>query len=182
MITKVQEHIKELCEKDKFYGMTAYNHHFVSVVKYADMLADKLNADKEIVLLGAWLHDVASIIGFYEDHHIKGAEYADKYLKEEFGLSEDKIEKVKHCILAHRGSKSIKRETVEAECVASADAMSHFDGVASLFRLALVVKKMSVEEANEFVRAKLQRSWNKLIPEAKEIVKEKYDAAMLLLE
>ena len=55
-----------------------------------------------------------------------------------------KIEKVKHCIHAHRGSKPIKRETVETDCVASADAMAHLDNIPSLLYFAFVRLKMNV--------------------------------------
>lgn len=182
MISEIQLHIKELCEQDKKYGMRAYNTHFLSTVKYAKILAEKLGADVEIVEIAAWLHDVASIRGDYEDHHIKGAEYAEKYLKEQFNYPQEKIDQIKHCIHAHRGSKDIKRETVESECVASADAMSHFDDIAAMFGLAYIGHKVTeTEEAKQFVKSKLQRSWNKLIPEAKDIIKDKYEAAMLLL-
>ena len=60
--------------------------------------------------------------------------------------------------------------------------MSHFANIPSLFKLALVVKKKSLEETKEFMKVKLENSWNKLIPEAKEIVKDKYEAAMLILK
>lgn len=71
----------------------------------------------------------------------------------------------------------MKRETVEAEILASADAMAHFDNIPSLLFLAYSVKKMSVNEGKTFVLEKLNRSFAKMMPVAKKMVKIKYDYA-----
>ena len=176
-----QEYVlKECKKKSNPFGMNAYNHHFKSVVMYAEQLAEIRNADKEIVLISAWLHDIASIKGEYEEHHIVGQKYAEDFLKKH-NYPKEKIEKVKHCIYAHRGSRNIPRETVEAECIADADAMSHFNTISSLFYLAINVRGMDTEEANTFVKDKLQRSYNKLTDTGKELIQEKYDAIMKIL-
>lgn len=180
IIEKVQEHVKEQCQKDtNIFTMEAYDSHFVSVVKYAKELATKRKADIEITELSAWLHDIGSIMGDSENHHITGANYAEKLLKS-FNYPQDKIDKIKHCIISHRGSKNIARESVEAECLADADALSHFDDVHGLFRLALISKKLDTTTAKQFVYAKLERSWNKLSDEAKQIIRPKYEAAKIL--
>lgn len=179
---EVRKYVKEECKKDtNFFGISAYNHHFVSTVKYAKILARKTGANQEIVEIAAWLHDVASILGNYENHHIAGAECAEKILKK-YNYPKEKIEQIKHCIKAHRGSKDIPRETIEAECIADADAMSHFDNISSLFNLALVVRKLGTDEAKKFIKEKLERSWIKLTPKAKAIIKPKYNSAMILLK
>ncbi len=48
-------------------------YHIEAVVKNPELLAQKYGADKEIVLIAAWLHDIASITDYYlyENHHIK---------------------------------------------------------------------------------------------------------------
>ncbi len=181
LVEEIREYVKKECGKEtNFFGMNAYDYHFVSMVKYAKQLAEETGADMEIVEIAAWLHDIGSILGDYKNHHISGAEHAEKLLTK-YNYPKDRIERIKHCILAHRGSKDIKRETIEAECIADADAMSHFDNIASLFYLALVTRKLETNESRTFVKEKLQRSWNKLTPRAKAVIKPKYDAAMLLL-
>lgn len=182
IISEVRKYVEDECKKEtNFFGMSAYDHHFVSMVKYAKQLAKETGADLEVVELAGWLHDIASILGDYENHHISGAERAEILLTK-YDYPKEKIGQIKHCIIAHRGSKDIPRETVEAECIADADAMSHFDNVSSLFSLALVTRKLEVDEAKRFVREKLERSWNKLTPRAKAMIKQKYDSAMILLE
>lgn len=179
---EVKRYVKEECKKDtNMFTMDAYHTHIVPMVKYSKQLAKKIGADEEIVELAAWLHDIGSLKGDYENHHISGAKYAEDFLKR-LNYPRDNIEKIKHCIIAHRGSVKIKRETIEAECIASADGMSHFDNIVSLLNLALVIRKLDVENARIFAINKLQSFWDKMIPEAREIVKEKYESAMILLE
>ena len=176
MIEEIKKIVKKECENDNW----SWDYHMVSVVKYANQLACKLGADKEIVEISAWLHDITRLKGDPENHHISGPIEAERILKE-LNYSQEKIDKIKHCIHAHRGSQSIKRETLEAECVASADAMAHFDNVPALLYVAFVKRQMKIEEGKTWVRNKLERSWKKLIPEAKEIALPKYEAVKLLL-
>ncbi|MDD4381797.1 MAG: HD domain-containing protein [Candidatus Dojkabacteria bacterium] len=181
IVKQAQEYVLRECKKKTNpFGMNAYNHHFKSVVMFAGQLATMRNADREIVLVSAWLHDIASIKGAYERHHVIGQKYAEEFLKKH-NYPKERIAKVKHCIYAHRGSKDIPRESIEAECVADADAMSHFNTISSLFYLAIIVRGLETEDANTFVKEKLKRSYNKLTSIGKELIQDKYDAAMKLL-
>ena len=181
IVKLAQEYVlNESRKKRNPFGMNAYNYHFKSVVEYAKKLAKERNADMEIVLVSAWLHDIASIKGNYKDHHTAGEEYAEKFLKKH-NYPKNKIDQVKHCIYAHRGSRDIKRETIEAECVCDADSMSHFSTIGSLFYLAYNVKKMDTKEGIDFVKGKLQRSYNKLTPTGKEMIKDRYNSIMQIL-
>jgi putative nucleotidyltransferase with HDIG domain len=177
MIDKIKEIVHKECKKDNL----SWDYHIVSVVNYAKMLAKKLGADKEIVEISAWLHDITRLQGDPENHHISGPIEAEKILRK-LKYPQDKIDKIKHCINAHRGSQDIKRETIEAECVASADAMAHFDNVAATLYLAYGLKKMNIEDGKRWVMDKLERSWKKMIPEAKEIILPKYEAAKIILK
>jgi uncharacterized protein len=145
-------------------------------------LSEKLGADKEIVEIAALLHDYASIKdkSMYEEHHIFGAIEAEKVLKE-LNYPQDKIERVKECIIQHRGSVTLEKTTKESMCIASADAMSHIDQVPSLLHLAYCKMKLNVSEGAKWVRGKIERSWNKLCPEAKEIIRDKYESVNLLI-
>jgi putative nucleotidyltransferase with HDIG domain len=176
------EEIKELVHKECIASdIWNWDYHIVAVVDNAKKLAKQLGADEEIVEISAWLHDITRLRGDGDNHHITGQVVAEEILKK-LSYPQEKIDKVKHCIHAHRGNQSIKQETVEAECVASADAMAHFDNIPFLFYVALFKKQRSIEETKIWLRTKLERSWNKLIPEAKEIVRPKYEAAKLILE
>lgn len=183
MIQEIAKIVEEACKRDtNYFGYGIWTHHIVNVVKYAKLMAKKLGADREIVEIAALLHDYAGVKDYklYKDHHIHGAELSEELL-EKYNYPKDKIEQVKHCILAHRGSKTDKKLTKEAICVADADAMAHFDSIPSLFYLAFFSHKMNIDEANEWLMKKLNRSWTKLSSEAKEIVQNKFEASKLLL-
>jgi len=181
IIEEIRRYVETECKKPSSkYGYAPFHDHFVPVHKYAKMLAERLGADVEIVELAAWLHDIGSIIHGRENHHQSGSQIARAKLKE-LGYPSDRIERVAHCILSHRGSQQINRESLEAKIIAEADAMSHFDDITGILQAAFVFEKQSRSEAKESTRRKLQRSWEKLSPSAKELVRPKYDAAMLLL-
>lgn len=139
--------------------------HFEGVLKYAKMLGKGEAVDMEVLEISVLLHDVSTLRGDYEEHHMKGAEIAEKLLKE-LNYPIEKIEKVKHCILSHRGSKKIKRETKEAQILADADALCHFDEIDALFN--------AYKDKNK-VLEKLNRSYDKLSNESKIIVKDKFE-------
>lgn len=182
IVEKVRKHIYEKYHDDKKGdGINMYDTHVQYVVEYAKQLAKKLNADIDIVEISALIHDIGKLNGEEENHHIKGAEYAEKYLQK-LNYPQEKIDRVKHCILAHRGSLSIPRETKEAECVASADAMAHFRNISDMFYFVYHDLRESSEKGKEMIKDKLERSFNKMIPEGQEIVKDRYNAVMKILE
>ncbi len=184
MIQEIAKIVEEQCKKaTNYFGFGAWTHHILPVVKYAKLMAKKVGADEEIVEIAALLHDYASVKkhDLYENHHIHGAEEAEEIL-EQFNYPKEKIEKVKQCIASHRASKQVEKQSKEALCVADADSMAHFDAVASLFFLAFQSHKMGIEEANDWLLSKLTRSYNKLSPQAKAIIKPKLEAARRLLQ
>ena len=175
-IETIRRLIKKECKEHLDYF---WDYHMVPMVKYSLQLADKIGANKEIVEISAWLHDISWLRGNYSDNHnITGSKQAEEVLKK-LNYPDEKINKVKHCILAHRGT--IKRRTKEAECIASADTMAHFDAIPALFYLAYTKQGMDIEGARSWLLDKFKRGWKKLIPEAKELVKDKYEAVKKLI-
>lgn len=163
IIEYLQSEIKRKCElPSNFFGMGCF-YHIKAVVDNAVMLAKQFGADEEIVIIAAWLHDIASITDYnlYEEHHIHGAEMVKEILVT-FDYDKEKIPQVQSCVLNHRGSISGERLSLEELCVADADAISHFDNVPSLLYLAYVKRNLGIDEGREFVKAKLIRSYEKL--------------------
>lgn len=183
IISKIRDFVENECKKPTSkYGFGPFPHHFMPMVKRAMMLADELGGDKEVVELAAWLHDIGSIIDGRENHHITGAKIAEKKLRE-YDYPPDKIEHIKKCIRNHRGSKNFDRETLEEQIIAEADAMSNFDNISGIFEAAYCFENLSQDEAKEAVRNKLHRKWRQLhFDKSRELVRDKYEAAMLLLE
>ena len=169
ILEKVREFvINEFDKPDAQYRSSCENHLKV-VVKYVLELAKIRNADREIVEIAAWLHDIGSIMGHYENHHVFGAEVADKLLGS-LGYPRDKIEKVKYCIFVHRGSLALERETCEAQILADADSMSHFDNIDGIVQKVFNGDKRKTLE-------KLERSYFKLSKDCRPLVFDKLDQA-----
>ena len=183
IIEEVKMFVEEECKKPtSHYGYEPFESHFAFVVKYSQELADKLEADKEVVTLAAWMHDIGSIIQGRENHHITGAKIAEAKLME-FGYDKEKTQLVKKCILNHRGSQNNERHSLEEKIVAEADAMSNFDNISGIFKAAFVYENHDQKKAGEVVKRKLTNKWNKLhFKESREIIKPKYEAMLVLLD
>ena len=180
VIEKIREFVKEECEKQGSKYPYAYEFHFKDTVKWANKLADLKDVNKEVVEIAAWLHDIGSIVVGRENHHITGSEIAEKKLIE-FNYPKEKIEKIKHCIFVHRGSLDIPKQSEEARIIAEADSMSHFEEIDGLFLMAFIHEGLPRKEARESVKEHFINSYNKLSEEGRNLVKNKLDAAMLLL-
>lgn len=159
-----------------------WNDHIKFVVRNAVELAKEWGADVEIVELGALLHDISmpSEIGTREEHNIYGAKIADELLTK-LEYPRDRIEKVKECVLRHRGSKDLPRNTIEEQCVADADVVAHFDCIPSLFHLVYKEMNLSIDDGIDYLKKKLERDYNKLSPRTKEILKDRYENILNVL-
>ncbi len=178
------EEIKRIAQQR--YSENDFRYHILPVVKNALLLSDRLVADRAVVEAAAYLHDIGRAVERVEyrrdnDHHIAGSEESRKILTE-LGADEMFIGKVCHCVLAHRGRKGPDPETLEAEIVNCADAMAHFDTFLDLF--LFIREQNSMEDTVRIAKKKMMRDWDRKLSleAAKELVKEKYDAVMLLLE
>lgn len=184
LVKYISNIVEEESKKEtNIFGYGGWTNHVIVVVKYAKLLAEQLGADREIVEISALLHDYAGLKDkeMYKEHHIYGAIEAEKLLKM-LNYPEERIKKIKNCIYEHRGSVPLERTTIESVCVASADAMAHIDQVPSLLHLVYSRRKMDVKEGAKWVSEKIERSWNKLCPEAKEIINNKYESAKIVLK
>ena len=180
------EEIRKIAEKA--HQKEDFKYHIVPVVRNALTLAKRLDADLKVVEVAAYLHDIGKASMKREkfeaenEHHIIGAKETRKILTK-FGCDKEFIKKVEHCVLAHRGRRDPNPETKEAEIIACADAMAHFDIFLYVFSFFLTTRN-SFEDAVKEIGEKMERNWNKklTLPEAKEIAKPKYKAIKLLIK
>lgn len=123
---------------------------------------------------------MVSYIGPREEHHIYGAQIAEELLFER-NYPIEKINRVKKCILNHRGSKDMPRNTIEEKIIADADVLAHFDAIPSLFSLAFNEMGLNLHEGTEFVKDKLKRDYNKLSEETRSDIMSEYKKIMNIL-
>lgn len=176
VINEVKTLIFELCKKNDI----RWRYHITSTVKYAKILGKKFKADLEVVELASWLHDIASIKGENEDHHIKGAKMAEKILLD-LKFNKNKIEKIVNCILSHMRDNNYPPVSLEQKIVASADGMSDFDHF-DLTCHRFFLRYTSPEKARIMILDKYERAYLKVMDKAKYLVKPKYEAIKILLE
>ncbi|MFA5926645.1 MAG: HD domain-containing protein [Patescibacteria group bacterium] len=125
-------------------------------------------ADREIVFLSIWLHDISHYDGEYGtyDHAVESEKRAKVFLADK-KYPQEKIEKVAHCVRAHR-CKDVMPESIEAKIVAAIDAASHMTDTPYID----MAQSGRVDEAI----AKLGRDYRDvaLIPEVKQIAEPFY--------
>ncbi len=181
-IDKIKELVRwELRKANKMYE---WNLHLMVVKKYADRLAEIHNPDREVLELAVWLHDIGKIRYGDVNHHLSGVQDAEVILRDH-NYPEDVIGKVKECILTHRvESKDRFPESMEARILASADAMYTFEIVPALFWEACHEMGLGVKEACDWVAEEIERSWSRkiVLPEGKEMVRDKYEAFRKIVE
>ncbi len=160
IIREIKKQIKGECERSKNIAVWFYDTHLLAVERAAKFLLSELPmADREIVMLGVWLHDLQRIRGIKGDHQKTGAREAAKVMKK-YGYKDDMIKKVKEIILTHSVTNK-KPKTLEGKILATADAMSHYYNDFYL-KVALIGEK-DIKEYKNWVLKKLNRDYNKKI-------------------
>ena len=126
---------KILPEAKKFFLDARGSHNFdhtERVLKLCMHIGKKEKADLEILKIAAALHDIGRK---FEDkskgkicHAEKGADIARKILKK-YNFPSLKIEKVVHCIEAHRFRNSITPKTLEAKVLFDSDKLDSIGAI-----------------------------------------------------
>lgn len=192
---KIRQEVKRLVKKaggspkNKF-TFDVWDYHILPVVRHSLALGRTLPAssggslpvDLEALELAAYLHDYAGLLDYklYKSHHVDGAKMAGDILKK-LNYPQEKINHVKECVRRHRGSVKMSKNSIEAKILASADAMSHFTELPSMFYLTFGIHKFRTRPGAKWLKSKLQRSWAKIIPEGKKLVRTDYEAAMRII-
>ena len=177
IIEKVEKYVKEqisIYKKNSEDHYDFWNEHIKYVYVESLKLAEEYNADKEIVSLGALLHDIALInkVGERKDHHINGEKIAQDILNK-FNYEESKKARVLRCIYNHRSSKNAT--TIEELCVSDVDILAHFANIPMFFNLAYNKNNINLNEVRDWIRASLEKDYNDLSDRTKEVFKNRYE-------
>ncbi|MFW5713676.1 MAG: HD domain-containing protein [Brevefilum sp.] len=135
--------------------------HVLRVYRIAERLAEAEGADKEIVRAAALLHDSQGSAPGGEtqaraEHHITSADFAREVLAEK-GWPDEKIEAVRHCILAHRfrGDENAP-ETIEAKVLFDADKLDVLGAIGAARTIAYAAldgQPSYAEPSEQFLRS-----------------------------
>jgi hypothetical protein len=116
------------------------------------MLKEYPQANREVVLLAVWLHD----LGHYPiptdiDHAIRSERRAKEFLENE-KYDKNKMNEVLHCICSHR-CRDVMPESLEAKIMAFVDSASHMTDT-----MYFDIAKSDKEKKEKFrVYAKMER-------------------------
>ena len=164
--------------------------HLKEVVASANkLLSFYPNADKDLVIISCWLHDLGHLKAktldevnkVKPDHHIVGAEMAEDFLKQ-FNLPPETITKIKYCILCHRGAEPHTPNTIEERIVCASDTLSHYNSIFYLSYFKIYPNDSLIQMVNS-TKAKMTRDWRDLalLPEAQAIAKDRFNELMSML-
>ena len=173
---EVMKHVDDFKKTDDY---DFWGEHIQLVFDHALKLADLYNADKEIVALGALLHDIALIdrVGARKEHHVNGAKIAADILSK-FGYEKAKTKQVENCVLHHRNSKAA--ENINETCVADADILAHFSNVPMVFQGAFKEYK-SLSKARAALIDYFKKDFNDLSAKTQKTFKPQFDNIMNVL-
>ena len=162
----------------EYEGKTNYNYweeHVKYVVMFSLELAEKVGADKEIVEISAILHDIAKVsVEESEPHNIIGSDLAEEMLTK-LGYEQEKIEKVKNCIIKHNGDVDLDSLTKEEWCVRNADVLSMLDNLTIYYYLAYSECHMNYKDGKNFVKDMITNKYSKLDSKLKEEYKDRFE-------
>lgn len=134
--------IKEIVEKE--LSCSAHNlDHILRVYNLCILLSKfEENVDLEVLIPAALLHDIARVKESHDktgklDHAVLGSQIAEGILRD-LEYEEEKIKKIKHCIIAHRFRSGNAPKTIEAKILFDADKIDGLGavGIARTFMLA----------------------------------------------
>lgn len=159
-ISKIKNLLKNECRNLGFIDEWFYGIHLLGVEKFAKILLKKLpKADKEIVMLGVWLHDLQRVRGKKGNHAKIGAIEAEKVMRQ-FQYSKEVIKQVKEIILSH-SCDTMSPKSLEGKILASSDAMSHY--INDFYLVIAVSGERNLVEYKKWALEKLDRDYNKKI-------------------
>lgn len=157
IINKAREWALEEIKKNMYPRLPGFN---LSNEKGQE-IAKKLNADKDIVLLGTLLMDIKlgeCFKGGKLPEHVKKGTEATRLFLEQFKLNKETKEKIINCVAAHH--KAVPFSCKEAEIVANADCY-RFLNVKQFLQFIYEDDTFNgFEEALSFMEGKVDEKWN----------------------
>ena len=132
---KRYQKIKKIVEKESNWTDAAHDiNHTIRVYDLCLKLAkDMGRVDLEVLELSALLHDIGGAKELQDKSgktcHAKVSVKMSQKILKKFGYSQDKINKIVHCILSHRYRTGVRPETKEAKILFDADKLESIGAI-----------------------------------------------------
>lgn len=181
MATIIEKAKAEFLKMVDDFGSDPYHllSHVPEVENWANRMSKKYpETNEEVILLAVWLHDLGHYpIPIEIDHAVRGEQRAKEFLEKE-NYPKENMEKMLHCVRAHR-CRDVMPESLEAKILVFSDSASHMTDTMYL-DMARGDKR-----ANQKFRVyeKMERDFRDLalFPEVQSELAELYEAWKVLL-
>lgn len=184
LTSDVQSYVQQAClRSENIFSPAFFDEHLAEVAQCATRLATELGADREIVELAAYLHDISAILDYSSlaDHARLGADAASRILQA-CGFPSARAAAVAAASIRHSTPLALGSASVEAVCISNADAMSRLLHPAYWLYYAFSVRKLSFSEGRTWFRSLIEKEWGLMIEPARKMVAGHYAIAMNLLD
>ncbi len=184
MIDEIRSDVLEACGRaDNLLTPAFFDRHLEVVAAYARELADALGADREIVELAAWLHDISAVLdlGTLPTHAADSAQLGARMLRAR-GYLEERAARVAEAIGAHVVPLARGQGSLEAVCLSNADAMAQIAMPAFWLFFAFTVRRLSYDDGLRWYAGLVRQRWEQLIPEARARIEPEHELAMTLAQ
>lgn len=180
IIQETKKYSKQMSIKDLHHGFE----HSQRVRNYALHLAKNQKADKLVIEISAYLHDIGRGLEKEEYHTQTSAKLAKTFLLKH-DLPEEKINKIIHCIETHSRKKLYRKspQTIEAKILYDADGLEMI-GAVGLLRIALSAQVQNKDWNHVLKKAKwrLQIQDDFLTQTAKRIAKQRQKLLKIFIQ
>ncbi len=174
----IRELIKLECNKTQnVFGSAFFDQHILIVKEYACRLAELLGADREIVEISAYLHDISAVrdISTINRHSDLGAEIAESILMEK-SYDPYNIKLIKQVIKSHSKPIKIGEGNLEEVCISNADAVSQIVNPSYWLYFAFSIRKLSYAEGISWYNGRVEENYDGLIDIARNMIRDKYSS------
>lgn len=180
IIQETKKFSKQMSIKDLHHGFE----HSQRVRNYALHLAKNQKADKLVIEISAYLHDIGRGLEKEEYHTQTSAKLAKTFLSTQ-NLPKEKIHKIIHCIETHSRKKLYRKspQTIEAKILYDADGLEMI-GAVGLLRIALSAQVQNKDWNHVLKKAKwrLQIQDDFLTQTAKRIAKQRQKLLKIFIQ
>jgi HD superfamily phosphodiesterase len=152
------------------YPAHMFRNHILPAVDIAGEFADTLDANKRNTQIAAYLHDIGRVP---HPFHAAVGNYVSRVVLRWCGCPKKDIDEICYCIRVHEGKKGFN--TIEAEIVANADAVSQFENFLYMFSLYYSTHGKDIDKTKRWLKDKYQRDYTDKL--TLNIAKERADAA-----
>ncbi len=145
VINKTKIYFLENFKKEQNPPYNFLDRHVFKTEKWAkEILPNHPEADREVVLLSVWLHDIGQLTGSRKDHSINSENEVRLFLPN-LKISPSQIGKVSHCVRSHKCT-DVLPNTIEAKILAVANSISHMTDSYYITMINKVSKKVALKK------------------------------------